>query len=292
MLQGLAQVERRLGSWEASVGHFRDALALDPRNPAIQYDLGFSLALMKRVGEARPFLEGAVRSGPTNQSGHEALFGALLWAAGDSAAAREHSERTQLEDPSVVAKWRSDLAIVRRDFAAAAAALDGLPEEEPDDSPFTGYAPYHPRPLPLLRARAAWLQRDAAALDRHAAEILRWADASRFSRPGFDPWRHTRDVHLMRALAYAYRGDVEAARAEAELVPVDLGRDAADDTTILNSLTLVWIVLGEKERALEGLERLAAVPSPVTATRLRLDPTYDSLRGEPRFQGLVARGGG
>lgn len=165
-------------------------------------------------------------------------------------------------------------------------ALDGVTDER-DETPFIEYGVYHGSALPLQRVRLAWLQGDAAAVDRYAEETLHWADASPFSQPGYDPWHIGEAVHLMRAFAFAYRGDREAALAEAGQVRPDIARDAVDDAVIYDNLVLLWIVVGEKERALDGLERLSAVPSKVGAARLRLDPMYDSLRDEPRFQRLV-----
>jgi len=55
-------------------------------------------------------------------------------------------------------------------------------------------------------------------------------------------------------------------------------------------LALTYMFAGRRAEAIETLQRLLAVPSAQTVQLLRLDPTYDSLRGEPAFQRLVAGG--
>jgi hypothetical protein len=52
----------------------------------------------------------------------------------------------------------------------------------------------------------------------------------------------------------------------------------------------VHILLGDNDKAIGEIEQLLSVPSELTKESLRLDPTYDQLRSNPRFQGLVAKG--
>jgi eukaryotic-like serine/threonine-protein kinase len=59
--------------------------------------------------------------------------------------------------------------------------------------------------------------------------------------------------------------------------------------TVERKVAEIWIVLGEHERAIDQLEYLLSVPSEVTNARLRLDPIYDPLRSNPRFQTLLTR---
>ena len=292
VMQGWAAVKRRLGRFDEAVELFQEAIQIDPRNPTTFLEAGETFQRLGRKEEARSFYERAVRIGPDLDVTYGGLFGHLLWSMGDSAAAgRMVEEHANVVEAFRAKGWRAELALARRDYAAGSRALEGFVENE-NQNPFIDYGVFYTRLLPLQRLRLAWLQEDLAAVDRHAEEALRWAEASQFSRPGYDPWHIGGQIHLVRALALAFRGEHAAALTEAELVRPDIERDAMDEAVLYDNVVLVWIVGGEKERALEGLERLSAVPSKVSAARLRLDPMYDSLRDEPRFQELLARDGG
>ncbi len=54
-------------------------------------------------------------------------------------------------------------------------------------------------------------------------------------------------------------------------------------------LGLAYAFAGEKEAAIDQLELLLSTPNPITTARLRLDPFYDPLRSNPRFQALLEK---
>ena len=54
-------------------------------------------------------------------------------------------------------------------------------------------------------------------------------------------------------------------------------------------LAVVYALTGHSDEALDRLEMLLSIPSLVTTTVLDLDPTWDPIRDEPRFQALVSR---
>jgi len=97
------------------------------------------------------------------------------------------------------------------------------------------------------------------------------------------------------AWAYAALGDKNSALKEAErataLVPS--AKDALWGPSYEENLALLELFLGEKSRAIPTLARLLQTPyhdwnysTPITPAYLRLDPTWDPLRGDPAFQKL------
>jgi tetratricopeptide (TPR) repeat protein len=100
-----------------------------------------------------------------------------------------------------------------------------------------------------------------------------------------DPQRHT-----LLGVALAYTGRKEAAIREGErglaLMPPE--RDSQSGTYFLHQLARIYILTGEQDKAIDLLERLLRMPYYLSPGWLRIDPTFDPLRKNPRFQPLVA----
>ena len=79
---------------------------------------------------------------------------------------------------------------------------------------------------------------------------------------------------------------VTEARRASELLPIT--QDAITGASILKHLAITYAWCGEKNHALETLSVLSKIPSDVNYGTLRLDPIWDPLRGDPRFEKIVA----
>ena len=77
-----------------------------------------------------------------------------------------------------------------------------------------------------------------------------------------------------------------AKAAACELLPITKG--AFDGPCYITNLAMVYAWTGEKELALEQLAIAAQIPAGVTYGELKLYPQWDSLRGDPRFEKIVA----
>jgi serine/threonine-protein kinase len=92
------------------------------------------------------------------------------------------------------------------------------------------------------------------------------------------------------AMIDAALGNKEEAVAEgrraSQLLPV--AQDAITGADILMHLAITYVWCGDKDQALEQLSILSKIPSEVNYGILRLDPVWDPLRGDPRFEKIVA----
>ena len=72
-----------------------------------------------------------------------------------------------------------------------------------------------------------------------------------------------------------------------ELLPIS--HDALTGPKIANDLVMIYVSTGELNQALDLMEKIILVPGAYSYGGLRLSPYYDPLRGNPRFEALVAR---
>jgi serine/threonine-protein kinase len=102
------------------------------------------------------------------------------------------------------------------------------------------------------------------------------------------------DAHIQLAKVLAQLGEKEAAIAEAqratELLPES--KDAFAGPEITASVAEVYATIGEKNRAIEILDGLLSRPSAITVESLKINPLWDPLRSDPRFQALLQKHGG
>ncbi len=92
------------------------------------------------------------------------------------------------------------------------------------------------------------------------------------------------------SLIHAVLGEKDAAIKEGEraITLLPIGKDAVDGPTYEGYLASVEALVGDKNRAIPRLQRLLEIPYTdfLTPALLRLDPKWDPLRGDPRFQKL------
>jgi Protein of unknown function (DUF3631) len=91
---------------------------------------------------------------------------------------------------------------------------------------------------------------------------------------------------LMDAGLGRKEGAIREGRRAAELAPVS--KEALVGSAIVEILSVIYAWTGEKDRAFEQLALSARIPAGVTYGELKLHPYWDPLRGDPRFEKIVA----
>jgi tetratricopeptide (TPR) repeat protein len=246
---------------------------LDPRSVNTVLKLGQTLVWLRRYPEARAALERALAMAPDNLETIEMRTMVDL-GRGDLAGARAVL-RSAPADPTALATYLAlfwDLAWALDD-SAQQLLLAARPSAFDDDR--IGWAMVHAQ-LCLVRgdARRAGVYADSARADIEAALKTAPDDGQ---------------LHALRGLALAYLGRrdeaVRAGERGVALLPVS--KHAYYGPYIQHQLARVYLLLGEPERALDQLEPLLAIPYYLSPGWLRIDPTFASLRGNPRFERLV-----
>jgi tetratricopeptide (TPR) repeat protein len=274
LLRGLGNAERAQGRWQEALTHLRRARELDPRSPEGERALGYTLLLLRRTGEAREASDRGLVLAPANLLliGDKAMTflqeGDLAGARAVMAAAPKEVEPTALV--SSFAKF-DDLYWVLDD-----AQRDVLLRLTP--GAFDG-----DRGTWAIVLAQAWALRGDQAKAREYAEEARKAIAGRSAeaRDGKP------DVELGLALAYLGRKAEAVREGEASVASRPKAQRPFADPYVQHQLVRIHILLGNHERALDLLEPLLKVPYHLTPGWLRIDPNFDPLRGNPRFDKLA-----
>ena len=277
-----AAVDRRQGRWDDALRHFDRAVELDPLNFTNLQESAFTREILNRFEEARPLLERALAINPKNSHVRVELAMLPYYQAADVRAWRVEMDKILgegREATSPAALWLVQCALAERNAAAADAALAVIPEAgaaNPYDNSVT------PREFFVgLVARTFGDKAGAEAAFTRARVI---AAKKAEEQPEYAAaW----SLLGMCDAALGHKSDAIAeGRRACELLPV--AKDAMDGPSFLNNLAVIYAWVGEKDLALQALAELARTPGGITFGELKLQPQWDPLRGDPRFEQLVA----
>jgi tetratricopeptide (TPR) repeat protein len=102
-------------------------------------------------------------------------------------------------------------------------------------------------------------------------------------------WPEDPRYHSALGIVYAALGRMEEAVREGkkavELLP--LSKDAAYGIPFVEDLAQIYIIIGDQETAIDQIEMLFTIPSWISVQYLKINPLYDRLKDNPRFQKLI-----
>jgi serine/threonine-protein kinase len=279
VVEAMGLVERRRGRLREAVAYLNRAAVLDPRSADIAADVGRIDWFLRAYPEAEQHIDRAIELAPD-------------WVA-------PHAQKAWL-----YVSWRGDVEEARRvlEVAIPIVGLGNLVGYLNPDAVFF---------LPQSQAQAAAVlelaprdfEDDTALCALVKAEWHRLHGAPRLVRAYSDSARgvlerELRETHSLpwrRAfLGYAYAGVGRRADAvreglEAEKM-VPASADPMQRAFVTFAIARIYAMVGDKEAAIERLEHLMSIPSMVSAPLLRVDPTWASLRDQPKFRRLLEAG--
>jgi TolB-like protein/tetratricopeptide (TPR) repeat protein len=276
LLRATALAEQVLGRWDAAVEHYRQAVRLDPRSARHLSVLGEALLRLRRYPEAREAFDHGLALSPADLSLIEDKAMSYL-GEGDLAGARAvlKAAPKEVEPTALVAFLANywDLVWIL-DEEQRELLLRLTPSAFDDDRGTWG--------LCLVQAFA--LKGDAGKVHTYAGEATKAFEAQLRAAPN-DATRH---IDLGLGLAHLGRKE-EAIREGERGVALDpVSKDAQDGPYSQHQLVRIYMLVGEPEKALDQLEPLLKIPYYLSPSWLKIDPNFEPLRKNPRFQKLVA----
>jgi len=277
---GTGFVLRRQGHLVEATEAFEKGLELDPRNVHALHHLAVCYFWAGRYADADRALGRAIALSPQWSGPYQLRANLYVCWRGDVEKAQ-----AILDEASHVAginesflSTRRWLALLRRDYPEALRLLDAWDRQAVDD--------------PDQLAHHSLLRGQAEMLAGQGDLARRWYEAARVElekKTVRDP--NDAESHSSLGIAYAGLGRHADAVREAKL-GCDLNPASKDPLGVLDrlgDLAQVYTMVGQSREAIVVLDDCLSRSGFFTVHVLRLDPTWDPLRSDPRFQALLTR---
>ena len=279
----IGAIQRRQGKWAESTANFEKAVSLNPKDNLPLQNLATNYQDLRDFDAANETIDRGLALDPTafgllELKSKLAIFEKGDFSVAEKAFAAVKSMPMTNEQKLKTASARAEVFVLERKYQEALREAESLPDDL--------LALIHPEALCykyfLIGFARKALQDEAGA----RAAFLKTKDlleAQLKESPDAE------EMHVQLAKVLAHLGDKDAALAQArratELRPES--KDALGGAEIAAGVAEVHAILGDNDRAIEILDGLLSRPSSVTVQGLKLNPIWDPLRSDPRFQALI-----
>jgi TolB-like protein/Flp pilus assembly protein TadD len=280
IFEWLGYIDRRQGRWNDAQRDFERAAQLDPRNMRILAGTAITYHLVRDYNRERQIVDRLIALDPDDRGSRCDLSHIDINERADTRATHAVLETVPADSPGW-AGIRLELALYDRDPAAADRALADLRAHGPEAfEPGRGGMQFT---MALQEALVARMKGDSAgARAAFTAARVKQEEILR-TRPDYGPFL------AALGLVDAGLGRKEEAMREGRqaLELTTATNDSFDIVDVLYIYAQICAWTGERGTALEQLEMLAKMPAGPSYGELRLNPVWDPLRGEPRFEKIV-----
>jgi TolB-like protein/Tfp pilus assembly protein PilF len=282
----IGAIQRRQGKWAESTANMEKAVSLNPKDWWSLQNLTHNYTMLRDFAKANQTIDRALAANPTALGPWEVKSKLAISEKGDFSVAERAFEAVKSfpmtnEQKLKIASGRADVFLLERKYSEGLQQAESLPDDQLAAYPNHLWAKYYC----IGFARKA-LHDDPGAR-------VAFLKAKSIAEENLKRSPDSEDVHLGLAKVLAQLGEKESALQEAqratELVPER--KDAFSGPEIASGVAEVYAILGDDDRAIETLDGLLSRPSGVTAQGLIVNPIWDPLRSDPRFQSLIEKYG-
>ena len=270
-----ARLDRMENRWDEAISKARRAADLDPQHEFFVVWTSDTYLSLRRYREGEEFLGEFKRRNPAGVKTFDSQLARFKLAEGKLAEALTLS-RYPTNENGLEAQFSA--AFFAKDYPTA---LRTIAEAPPDlvEQTFGLKSPDSCAEAQVFLARG---EREKA---QRIFQKLRQSTEERSVSTPKNEWYFAAWSGFDAALGRTDEA-IREARQAVEMHPI--AQDPINGTAIAECLAKVYASAGDRDRALEQLEMLAKIPSDISYGELRFNPAWDSLRGDPRFEKIVA----
>ncbi len=275
----IGAIQRRQGKWTESIANLEKAASLDPKNVSILTNLASNYMALRNFEAAEKITDRAIAIAPQS---FETLvlkgYLALAWKGDLSVTEKEFSSMPAETDPNGLMTWaRYWILTLQRKFPEALAVVEKFPGETLITDTTA------PSPKAFLEGRIHLFQGDKPT-SQIEFEQARVVSEKLLREAPEDPARHAQHGLILAALGRKQEAIAEG-KCAVQLLPES--RDAFDGPRCTAALAQIYAWTGESDEALRLIDHLLGIPNGLAISTLKLDPGWDPLRKDPRFQALI-----
>jgi TolB-like protein/class 3 adenylate cyclase len=274
-------IDRRQARWEESLAGMRKANRLDPRNIEVIRTIADTLYALRRYRDEEDFLRRQIALAPHSASTCYMKLAECYLGAGNLEEAKSALEAMPSDyDPNGFGTYyRYRAAVFMRDFVRARTILDSAPEMLPDSVNGNVYLLHSWYEGEIARAQGNFSAAGTAFTDTRARLVALF---------GEEPNDALQLAALARIEAMLNRKEEAIRKAKRAVELVSITKDSIWGAWLCTSLAAIYAWTGERDLALQQLKEVAQIPAGVAYGDLKFNPWWDGLRGDPRFEKLVA----
>jgi TolB-like protein/class 3 adenylate cyclase len=273
-------IDRRQGRWEEAIRNLEKALELDPQSYVVLQQIAATYPYLRRFRDEASALDRVLSLNPKDAGVRVSRAFVELELRGNLQPYREAVYAILSENPDnaeeIASEWFA-VAWYERNANEATRAAAAIPAEGAGSNAVRFSKAWY-------EGLAARLRGDTASAQEAFLQARAVAEHDVQERPEYGP--RLGALGMIDAMLGRKEDAIREGSRAVELLPVE--QDSINGSQLLMHLAMICATTGEKDLAIEKLRGLLSRPGEGSYGDLRLNPYWDPLRGNPRFEKLVA----
>jgi len=280
-LEHIGYVQRRMGKWVASLDKLFEAYKRDPYNIDLVRSIGINYLYLRNFTQSEIFYRKALEISPNFTHPYIMLGKIAFQKSGnpeDALAAM--ATEIKVKDLEWYLGIKSYYFALSGDLDAALETISSVPKVEFQLGPLVNSRNFY-------IGLAHKIVGDNARADKYFNSVLPDLEIAYGLDPKKDLWMR----YLSHSYAYLDRKEEAISVALSRVENLGISNDAYWGSRVELDLAQVYMIVGEYDKALDKVELLLSIPSPMSVGTLEAYPIWKPLHDLPRYKEIVKKFG-